>query len=225
MNNKLLSSIGVVALAIAAFYFATAGKDYQALKKQLKVSYILHNPDKPLPEFSLLDHNRQLFDNTHLKEGWSLLLFMYTHCPDICPTELFDMSRLKNLMEEDKTASMPSVVVITFDSLRDTPEVMKEYITHFDKDFIGVSGDQAQIDRLIKPFGAYYERVIYDEKGKPVILKASDELPKDALEKGYIINHTAWIYLINPEGEIFAGFPSPHKPSAMVQDIKLMMDY
>jgi protein SCO1/2 len=45
---------------------------------------------------------------------------------------------------------------------------LKEYITHFDKDFIGVSGEQAQIDQLIKPFGAYYERVIYDKKGKPV---------------------------------------------------------
>jgi protein SCO1/2 len=39
-------------------------------------------------------------------------------------------------------------------------------VRHFDKDFIGVSGEQAQIDQLIKPFGAYYERVIYDEKGK-----------------------------------------------------------
>jgi protein SCO1/2 len=89
---------------------------------------------------------------------------------------------------------MPTVVAITFDPLRDTPEVLKEYITHFDKDFIGVSGEQAQIDQLIKPFGAYYERVIYDKKGKPVTLKAGEKLPKGSLEKGYVSNHTAWIY-------------------------------
>jgi protein SCO1/2 len=83
-----------------------------------------------------------------LKKGWSLLLFIYTHCPDVCPTELLDMSQLKNLMAKDKTAHMPTVVAITFDPLRDTPEVLKEYITHFDKDFIGVSGEQAQIDQL-----------------------------------------------------------------------------
>jgi protein SCO1/2 len=45
------------------------------------------------------------------------------------------MSQLKNLMAKDKTAHMPTVVAITFDPLRDTPEVLKEYITHFDKDF------------------------------------------------------------------------------------------
>jgi protein SCO1/2 len=78
--------------------------------------------------------------------------------------------------------------------------------------------------QLIKPFGAYYERVIYDKKGKPVTLKAGEKLPKGSLEKGYVINHTAWIYLMNPKGDIFAGFPSPHKTSEMMQDIKLMMD-
>jgi protein SCO1/2 len=223
---KKVSIIAVVILVVSAFYFYNSNKDYRRLLgKQLKVSLILHNSDKPLPKFSLLDHNRQLFDNERLKKGWSLLLFIYTHCPDVCPTELLNMSQLKRLMTENKVTNMPTVVAITFDPLRDTPEVLKEYITHFDKDFIGVSGDQAQIDQLIKPFGAYYERVVYDKKGKPVTLKAGDELPKGALEEGYLINHTAWIYLINPEGEIFAGFPSPHKPSEMMQDIKLIMDF
>ena len=101
--------------------------------------------------------------------------------------------------------------------------MLKKYVRYFDKDFIGVSGQQSQIDQLIKPFGAYYERVIYDKNDKPVILKANEKLPKNALKDGYIINHTAWIYLINPEGQIFAGFPTPHKPSEMIKDIKLIM--
>jgi protein SCO1/2 len=42
---------------------------------------------------------------------------------------------------------------------------------------------------------------------------AKDKLPESALQDGYVINHTAWIYLINPEGQIFAGFPSPHNPN------------
>jgi hypothetical protein len=77
-------------------YFDNFDKNYRnLLGKQLKASYILHNPDKPLPKFSLLDHNRQLFDNERLRKGWLLLLFIYTHCPDVCPTELLDMSQLK----------------------------------------------------------------------------------------------------------------------------------
>ena len=101
---------------------------------------------------------------------------------------------------------------MTFDPLRDTPEVMRTYINHFDKEFLGVSGEQAQIDKLIKPFGVYYERVVKDENGKQLILKYSDKLPKNTLKESYIINHTAWIYLMNLEGQIFAGFPTPHKP-------------
>jgi protein SCO1/2 len=52
-----------------------------------------------------------------LKDGWTLLLFIYTHCPDVCPTELLDMSTLKKLMLKDKAISTPKVVVITFDPL------------------------------------------------------------------------------------------------------------
>lgn len=224
LSPKSILIITLAGLLAAFFYFVNFNKDYRSLAKQLKVSYVIH-PDKPLPAFSLVNHNNNKFDNSDLKGQWSLLLFLYTHCPDICPTELFDMSRLKQLVAKDKEITMPNVVAITFDPLRDTPEVMKGYVTNFDKDFVGVSGDQAQIDRLIKPFGTYYERVIDDENGKQVILKASDKLPENALKDGYLINHTAWIYLINPEGQIFAGFPAPHKPNAMLDDIKRMVNF
>jgi protein SCO1/2 len=59
---------------------------------------------------------------------------------------------------------------ITFDPLRDTPEVLKEYVRHFDKDFIGVSGEQTQINQLIKPFGAYYEIIDYPDQPKKTMV-------------------------------------------------------
>ncbi|WXT99688.1 MAG: hypothetical protein Ctma_0392 [Catillopecten margaritatus gill symbiont] len=224
-TKKSILIVVLVGLLATSFYLANFSKDYKSLGKQLKVSHLIYNPDKPLPPFSLVDHNNNQFDNSSLKGQWNLVLFIYTHCPDVCPTELFDMSRLKQLIIKDKKITAPRVVAITFDPLRDTPEVMKKYITNFDKEFIGVSGEQAQIDKLIKPFGTYYERVIYDEDGKPVILKASDKLPESALKNGYVINHTAWVYLLNPEGQIFAGFPSPHKPSAMAKDIERIVNF
>ncbi len=223
MLKKILIVVVIVAIAIALYIYSGANRDYKALAKQLKVSHVIYNPDKPLPLFSLVDQDKQVFNNDSLKEGWTLLLFIYTHCPDVCPTELLDMATLNQLMIKDKLENAPKVVAITFDPLRDTPKVLKEYVGHFDKDFTGVSGDQSQIDKLVKSFGAYYERVVYDKKGKPVTLKADDKLPANALKDGYTINHTAWIYLVNPEGQIFAGFPTPHKPSNMIKDIKLIM--
>ncbi len=223
MNNKLLSGIGVVALIIATFYFISPNKNYKDLAKQLKVSYLLHNPDKELPFFSLVDHNNNKFDNNNFKGKWTLLSFIYTHCPDVCPTGLMNMSILKSTLIKRDINIVPNLVTITFDPVRDTPSVLKTYVTYFDKDFLGVSGEQIQINQLIKPFGAYYERVVYAKNGKPAVLKNDEPLPKGVLEFGYLINHTAWIYLLNPDGQIFAGFPPPHNPIKMADDIELLI--
>ncbi len=225
MFKKILIVVVIVAIVVAYFLYGnSANRDYKKLAKQLKVSHVIYNPDKPLPKFSLVNQDNQVFNNSNLQGGWTLLLFIYTHCPDVCPTELQDMATLRQFMVEEKFENMPEVVVITFDPLRDTPEMLKKFLGHFDKDFIGVSGYQSQIDMLVRAFGAYYERVVYDEKGKPVILKQGEKLPESALKDGYLINHTAWVYLVNPEGQIFAGFPTPHNnPAKMAEDIKLIM--
>ncbi len=223
MNNKLFSGIVVVVLVISIFYFITPSKSYQDLEKQLKVSYILHNPDKKLLSFSLVDHNNNKFDNNNFEGKWTLLSFIYTHCPDVCPTVLIDMSILKSTLIKKGVNIIPNLVAITFDPARDTPSVLKTYVTHFDKDFLGVSGDQVQINQLIKPFGVYYERVVYEKNGKSLVLKNDEPLSKGILESGYLINHTAWIYLLNPDGQIFAGFPTPHDPIKIADDIEFII--
>ena len=221
MNKSTLSIVVffIVAVVISVYQVNTE-KDYSALKKQLTVSHILHKTDKKLPDFSLIDHNNEDFDNDRLTDQWTVLTFIYTHCPDVCPTALMDMSALKMALEAKQVDSIPEFVAITFDPKRDTPEVLKTYMTYFDKAFIGVSGDQSQIDQLIKPFGAYYERSI-ELDGETIIIPNGADLPKGV--ENYSINHTAWLYLISPDGEIFAGFPTPHKPKAIAQDISLMM--
>ncbi len=211
-----------ILLAIAALYPLSGIKDYKSLNAKLTAAHIMHNADKPLSDFSLIDHNGDVFDNNSLMGSWSLVLFIYTHCPDVCPTELANMAMLKAQLENKHSAIIPKVVAITFDPIRDTPEVLKTYVSHFDKGFVGVSGDSQQIDQLVKDLGAYYERVVYDEAGKPITLKKNEPLPEDAIEKGYVINHTAIIYLISPNGQVLAGFPTPHKVSDMANDIELL---
>ena len=213
----------VILLAIVLLYSLNTHKDYKSLSSELASAQIMHNPQRPLPDFSLIDQNSQVFDNDRLQGEWSLLLFIYTHCPDVCPTELANMAMLKAHLESQNSAVIPNIVAITFDPLRDTPEVLKTYVTHFDKTFVGVSGETQQIDQLVRGLGAYYERVIYDDEGKPVTLKKHEPLPDNALEKGYIINHTARIYLISPDGQVLAGFPTPHKVDEMAGDIKRLI--
>ena len=218
MLKKILIIIGI--LAVGFLLLNANNTDYKHLAKDLKSSHILFNKDKPLIDFDLVDHNNKAFNKDSLKGHWSLLFFGYTHCPDVCPTGLMDMAQLKMILSE-KGITPPEVVFVTFDARRDTPEVLKSYITYFDKDFVGVTGDQNSINRIIKPFGAYYENVISID-GVSAILKSGQEIPENI--NNYLINHTAWIYLINPDGEIFAGFPTPHKVKNMADDIELIVD-
>ncbi|ABL02472.1 electron transport protein SCO1/SenC [Candidatus Ruthia magnifica str. Cm (Calyptogena magnifica)] len=221
MFKKVL--IVVVTTVIALSLYINFDNNYKELAKQLKVSFILYNPDKELSSFSLIDHNNNKFNNKNFKDKWTLLYFIYTHCPDVCPTGLMDISILKSILIKRGASIVPNLVTITFDPIRDTPKVLKTYVTHFDKSFLGVSGDQSQIDQLVQDFGAYYERVVYSKNGKTIVLRNDEPLLKGVLESDYLINHTAWIYLISPDGKIFAGFPSPHNPLEMADDIELLI--
>ncbi len=220
----LLLTIAAFVLVFVALYFTISDSDYKYLSKNLKVSHLIYNPDKKLSSFSLIDHNNNKFENKNLKDEWTVLTFIYTHCPDVCPTELMNISTLKSKIKKSNSSFMPNFVVITFDPIRDTPEILKSYVTHFDEDFLGVSGDQKQIDQLVKDFGAYYERVMYSDNGELILIPNYEKIPPEAMENGYSINHTAWVYLVNPGGQIHAGFPAPHKPNDMLEDIKLLVD-
>lgn len=220
----LLLTIVAFVLVFVALYFTISDSDYKYLSKNLKVSHLIYNPDKKLSSFSLIDHNNNKFENKNLKDEWTVLTFIYTHCPDVCPTELMNISTLKSKIKKSNSSFMPNFVVITFDPIRDTPEILKSYVTHFDEDFLGVSGDQKQIDQLVKDFGAYYERVMYSDNGELILIPNYEKIPPEAMENGYSINHTAWVYLVNPGGQIHAGFPAPHKPNDMLEDIKLLVD-
>jgi protein SCO1/2 len=220
----LLLTIAAFVLVFVALYFTISDSDYKYLSKNLKVSHLIYNPDKKLSSFSLIDHNNNKFENENLKDEWTVLTFIYTHCPDVCPTELMNISTLKSKIKKSNSSFMPNFVVITFDPIRDTPEILKSYVTHFDEDFLGVSGDQNQIDQLVKDFGAYYERVMYSDSGELILIPNYEKIPPEAMENGYSINHTAWVYLVNPGGQIHAGFPAPHKPNDMLEDIKLLVD-
>jgi cytochrome oxidase Cu insertion factor (SCO1/SenC/PrrC family) len=79
MLKKTLIVIVAIAVVAAFFLYSKSNRDYKDLGPQLKVSHILYNPNKPLPSFSLVDQDNQLFNNDNLKDGWTLLLFIYTH--------------------------------------------------------------------------------------------------------------------------------------------------
>ncbi len=86
-----------------------------------------------------------------------LVFFGFTHCPDICPTTLFDMSQLMKALGPD--ADRTGALFITVDPERDTPKVMKDYLSNFDPHVRGLTGDPAAINAAIKAYRVYAKKV------------------------------------------------------------------
>lgn len=159
------------------------------------------------------------FDLDSIKGKWSLFFFGYTHCPDVCPTELFMMSQMMKQIEENPAPGIqaPQVVFISLDPQRDAPEALQQYAGFYHPSFIGVTGEQSAVDQLSKSMGVYYQRV-YHLNGK-VLDPASQKDVPEGLEDSYLINHSAAIFLTNPKGQLQAILKPPHEPAVVIRDL------
>jgi len=164
---------------------------------------VLRPEPRPLQTFKLRDQYRQVFDLERLKGKWSFVFFGYTYCPDICPTTLSTLSGVvKQLQTDTQGLSNIQVVFVSVDSRRDTPDVLKSYLEYFNEAFLGVTGVQQDIDRLIHQFGAAYM------------------IEPETTPGHYLINHTSSIFLVNPYGQLVAAFSTPHDVDTIVEQFR-----
>lgn len=144
-------------------------------------------------DFTLTDHNGQPFALKQLRGKVVLLFFGYTTCPDVCPRELTDLAMIFNRLKE-KTDKVQGLF-ITVDPERDTQQILKEYVTYFSTNIIGLSGSTVEIDRVTSLYHAGYQ--LNRQQGK-----------------NYTVDHSANLYVIRPDGKLHAvvpyGFPINH---------------
>lgn len=165
---------------------------------------VIDSPATILPKFKLIDHNQQPFDNNNLKGHWSMVFFGYTNCPDVCPTTMRVMNQISQLPLTPKDTQY---VFISIDPKRDTPEQLKKFVTYFNPDFTGVSGDKSEIDKFKDSLG-----VVYDFEG-------------DVNSEDYIVNHFAAIYLIDPDGNERAYVLPPHSEDQVSRAYQLIRSH
>jgi protein SCO1 len=152
--------------------------------------------------FHLEDQNGKAVSDADMKGKPFLVFFGFTHCPDICPTTLFDMSQLMKALGPD--ADRTGALFITVDPERDTPAVMKDYLSNFDPHLRGLTGDQASISAATRAYRVYAKKV--------------------PLENGdYTMDHTAVVYLMDKDGRFVAPFDMSRKPEAEAADLRRYM--
>lgn len=165
--------------------------------------------EAPLPAFAL-SGPKGPFTNAHLTGRWSFMFFGYTQCPDICPTALSLMKDVKATLAS-KAAVPPAptfqVVFVSVDPRRDTRELLDQYMAAFDPSFIGINGDDAALAPLVKNLGVYFQR-------------------NDGTDtKRYTVDHSAAIYLIDPQGRLAAVFSQPHDAGKMAANFQRIARY
>tara|TARA_B100000767_G_C19602453_1_gene466266 strand:- start:248 stop:859 length:612 start_codon:yes stop_codon:yes gene_type:complete len=162
-----------------------------------KISEIIDN-------INLIDHKGKKFVSTTLQNQPSLIFFGFTHCPEVCPTTL---SQLSEITEKLKTKIITTnIVFITLDPQRDTQEHLKDYISNFNENVIGVTGNIIDIKKIADNWGVFYE----------TISSSKDD---------YTLNHTATVFMLDKKGNYKGTISWGENETSIIQKIINLSNY
>ena len=201
--KRILIAIIVAALAMAAgIWAARAVLEHNSVQDELDATRF---PEaREIASFSLIDHNSAVFDNSVLKDRWSFIFFGYTHCPDVCPTTLSILNSVaQKLGDLDEDIRF---VFLSVDPERDTPEQLAQFVSYFNADFIGVTGTPEGIEQITRQLGVLHIRAQPEEGAS-----------------GYLVDHSASVFLFDPDGRYHAVFSPPLSADAIAGDFKKML--
>ena len=149
--------------------------------------------------FSLVDQNGRTVTDKDMRGHPFLVFFGFTHCPDVCPTALFEISEVFGKLGPD--AQKVGALFVTIDPERDTPAAMKDYLSSFNPRLVGLTGDPAAIAAVAKEYRVYVKKV-----------------PLDNGE--YTMDHTALVYLMDKEGRFVTPFNLKRTPDDAAADLR-----
>jgi len=149
--------------------------------------------------FQLTDHAGQTVTEKQMQGRPTLIFFGFTHCPDVCPTSLFEISEVLRAMGQD--ADRVNAYFISVDPERDTADAMKDYLSSFDPHLKGLTGPPEDLAKVISEYRVY---------AKKVPLKDGD----------YTMDHTALVYLMDRDGKFVAPFNLKRTPDEAAIDLR-----
>jgi protein SCO1/2 len=202
------SSIAIVALVALIGGFAVSWIINSNKPVELEAGLWFGDQSRALPEFELIDHNRNTLNRDSLKGKWGLMFFGYTHCPDICPITLQTMSDMVKAIEDPDVVKELSIYFVSVDPERDTPEILASYVTYFNPDFTGATAPIEKLTPLTRSIGIAHQ-----------IRNKTDDKPE------YDVDHSSAIVLINPQAEFAGLFSAPQDALVMARDITRIIEH
>lgn len=194
MRLKLIAIIALAFLAGGALAFALRG----AGPKPVSVGTAAIGG-----AFSLTSHLGERVSDKDLAGRYLLVFFGFTNCPDVCPAGLQVMSAALDKLGAKADGVVP--VFVTVDPARDTPEVMKAYVSGFHPRLVGLTGTEAEIQAVTRTYRVFAKRV--DDPGSP---------------DGYTMDHSGFIYLMDKAGAYLTHFSHSATPEEIANRIALL---
>lgn len=153
--------------------------------------------------FTLTDQDGKRLSDSSLAGRYRIMYFGYTFCPDVCPVDVQNLAAALKLLDKSdpELARRIVPVFVTIDPARDTPAVLKQFVSAFHPRMIGLTGTPEEISKVAKEFAIFYQR----GKGTP---------------DGYLMDHSRQAYLMSPEGKPLALLPQDSAPQAIADEIK-----
>lgn len=186
-----LTVIGVVTAVVVIlsgfFYKMTQPRVLNIYELRENGAYLLETPRR-FSDFELVNHRGEQVTKEAFTGKWTLIFFGFTHCPDICPTTLATAAKMYRELEPEEKEAL-QIVLLTVDPERDTREKLASYVPYFNPDFVGITGDPFRILKLATELNIAYAKVL--------------------LEKGYTVDHSGNLVIINPRGDYHGFFRQP----------------
>jgi protein SCO1/2 len=198
--------LGVISCALGLFAVLGVLQTRAYLKAEA-ISQEIKSADTGLPTiggaFQLVDKDGKVWRDTDFKGKPALVYFGYSYCPDVCPQAL---SHLTQAVEALGGARVIQPVFITLDPERDTPKMLENYAQNFHKDFIMLTGSQAQVDQAVKAYKVHAARVT------------------EGADKDYAVDHSSLIYLMDKKGNYQAHFNHQTPWEDIVKRVRLHLE-
>lgn len=187
-------------LILAVMIWALASNHYVFANTPLKSG--VFEPPRMAPDFSLASSQGNQFTLSQQQGKLLVLGFGFSYCPSICPMTLANLAQAYKKLGD--LAGQVQVVYVTVDPERDNPERLREYLTHFNPSFIGVTGTAEELSVVRQSYGIIAQKEVHGDGD-------------------YEVHHSSYLYLIDPQGLLRALVPFGKSADDIVHDIKILL--
>jgi protein SCO1/2 len=208
MSAKPILRFGLIAIlaATVGLFLARALLPPKVTPPPATESATLLPQPRALPALTLVDQEGRPLPAGFLRDRWTVVFFGFTQCPDVCPGTLTVLAQMKKELADLPATEQPHVLLITVDPERDTPAVLKAYVTFFDPSFSAATGTVAGATQAATAFSVPFAKV---------------PLPGG----GYTMDHGAGLFIVSPAGALAAYSSPPLAAPVLARDYRKVVQY